>query len=839
MLRYAFCSVVVLSFAAGQYATQSSVAEEHLECDLLVVGGTESGCAAAVQAARMGVPKIILVNDIEWLGGQFSAEGLGAIDENRAHGYDGTVPIPRSGIFRDIIDRIEARNATLYGGVKRPGNTRVITTVRPVIAEEAFRALLEPYEASGQLQHISRFHVDRALMDGERVIGVALVADDDPTRLLHVRAKLTIDATDWGDVVQASGAAFDTGIDAKEKYQEPSAPPAADPATDLNPITWCMILEEQASPAMIEMPERYDEASFMGTWGWIDETFAYTTRRLVDGNGNEAIDAPDLLLINNPNIDYPLDIYPAHVAEALEATEQGASQRSIVELSREQRDIIYHDARNRSLQYLFFLQSRYPKFRSLALSREFGTANHLPPKPYIRESLRLVAQYIVKEQDVLGAGDRSNYANAMFPDALFSWQFELDFHPTARKWLTDRAERGAWEADFRGNRRFGNGGTGRALFPLRGFVPAKIDGLLGAQKNLGYSSIVGSSCRLHDQSTIAGQACGAVAAASLALRSPPRELWHNAEALRTIWSALLSQEHGAPVVIWPFADVDPYDDGFVAIQQLALRRAFPLEVDETSFEAELPVANQWFQQVTQRLRSRGYEIDTSQRDSVETRRDAAVLLWGQIENQTPQPFVRKHPHDADDDGIRDHVDPLPFQTGTTSWNLDLVARRADRDGVPDEAMLNATGTEAFNFTSNDAKSPDGFKVDVGTKYSADHGFGWLADLTANTRLRESDANELRAGFVFTRGEDVWQKALPAGEYRITVCIGDSEYAQPGQFVIAEDTRLAENLSTYRSSFRELSTEVSVRDGHLTLRIGNPKGGSNTALNWLLITPIDR
>ncbi|MFP6765681.1 MAG: FAD-dependent oxidoreductase, partial [Planctomycetaceae bacterium] len=71
----------------------SAQARTAIHADLLVVGGTESGCAAAVQAARMGVRRIVLVNDIDWLGGQFSAEGLGAIDENRAHGYDGSVPI--------------------------------------------------------------------------------------------------------------------------------------------------------------------------------------------------------------------------------------------------------------------------------------------------------------------------------------------------------------------------------------------------------------------------------------------------------------------------------------------------------------------------------------------------------------------------------------------------------------------------------------------------------------------------------------------------------------------------------------------------------------------------
>ena len=43
---------------------------------------TTAPAAAAIQAARMGVQKIVLVNDIEWLGGQFTAEALVAIDVN-------------------------------------------------------------------------------------------------------------------------------------------------------------------------------------------------------------------------------------------------------------------------------------------------------------------------------------------------------------------------------------------------------------------------------------------------------------------------------------------------------------------------------------------------------------------------------------------------------------------------------------------------------------------------------------------------------------------------------------------------------------------------------------
>ena len=43
-----------------------SIAADQTANAVLVVGGTESGCAAAVQAARMGVKRIVLVNPCEF-----------------------------------------------------------------------------------------------------------------------------------------------------------------------------------------------------------------------------------------------------------------------------------------------------------------------------------------------------------------------------------------------------------------------------------------------------------------------------------------------------------------------------------------------------------------------------------------------------------------------------------------------------------------------------------------------------------------------------------------------------------------------------------------------------
>ncbi len=804
--RSFFSALLVAGFISLSLAPLDG--SEELTADLLVVGGTESGCAAAVQAARMGVKKVILVNDIEWLGGQFSAEAVGAIDENRAHGYDGSVPIPRSGIFREVIDAIEDENAERYGGIRRPGNTRVITTSRPVVSEKVFRDLLAPYEVKGAIIRRSNFRVEKVLMESGRVVGVRFLHSDSD-QVLTVRAPLTIDASDWGDVIQESGAAWDVGIDARSEFGEPSAPESGEPTTDLNPITWCLILEEKPEPTLFPEPDGYDPRYFSRKWGWMNEEFAYSTRRLVDGNGFAEIQHPDIVLINSPPIDYPLDVYPVSVATALEATETGASEKSLVAMTPAQREIVFADARQHSLKYFFHLRKRFLKFRRMALSEEFGTEDRLPPKPYIRESLRLKAMHVLKEHEVIGFEARSDYASRMFPDAVFSWQFELDFHPTKRAWTTDEGAEGPWEADFRGNRRFGRSGTGRCVFPLRSLVPESVDGLLGAQKNLGYSSIVSSSCRLHDQSIHAGQAAGAVAAIAIQRGESPRVMWNNPPAMAAIWSGLLNSEQGAPLAIWPFADLDPYDKGFTAVQQLALRRVFNLQATDTRFEPDEIATPDWIESVVSSIEEQGYEAPQVSLENP-TRRTVAIELWNGLAAQS-----------------------IPETLFSRSW---AWKKNPDRDGIPGQEDSFVEETIAIDFTGKGTPQVDGYRRDEGALFKESEGMGWARDLQKQTRTRDIDPGSPRDSFVFTRAEDVWELVLPDGLWEVTACIGDIGHEQPGQHLEIEGDRWAADLGTSAGSFHEMNGNVKVTDGRLTLRLGVESGGSNTCLNWIVVRP---
>jgi hypothetical protein len=210
------------------------------------------------------------------------------------------------------------------------------------------------------------------------------------------------------------------------------------------------------------------------------------------------------------------------VADALEATETGAAMKNIVLMSREQRQIVFEDVKAQSLGLLYHLQTfvheRAPdkanSFLGYRLSGEFGTPDQLPPKPYIREGLRLKALYMMREQDSLNTDGkdkesaREAFAKVMYPDGLFCWQFHYDFHDTGRAYLKSEGDAGPWthyEKPGRGVHNLSD----RSVFPLRSFIPEKMDGLIGAQGNLGFSSIVSSAVRLHDHRVHIGQAgCG-------------------------------------------------------------------------------------------------------------------------------------------------------------------------------------------------------------------------------------------------------------------------------------------------------------------------------------------
>ena len=691
---------------------------EEIKTDLLIVGGTESGWAAAIQAARLGVPKITIVHDGRWLGGQYTEQALACVDENKGTGDVGwgvdwhpmKRSFHRSGLFKELMDRVEAFNEEKYGDPMPGRPYHGPSTFRPVEAEAIFREMLQPYIDSGQVELVLNHYTVKADVDRSgkhpKLTGLwfaPLEGEKQPK--LHVTAKMTIDASDWGDAIQVSGTAYVCGPDPQSRYGEASAPAdlSKNPPNEMNPITWAMIVVETKEETPIPKPPRFDDRNYprathlslaeFKNLKWDNpnpglgaiphwpakgkassrQLSVYTVRRIADGFKSKP--GQTIILLNYMNgQDYPLERLPQPVVDALEATEPGASQKNIVEMTREQREIVFQDAKQHALGVLYHMQNfvhdrakdKTHSFRYFTLSDEFGTPDQLPPKPYIRESLRLKAQYMMREQDGRNrdgetkAKARESYARVIYPDGLFAWQFHYDFHRTGRTYLTSEGADGPW-IDFHKPNRHTKFLSDRSVFPMRSLVPEKMDGLLGAQKNVGYSSIVSAAIRLHDQCVAIGQAAGAMAAVSLKSETQPRNFIYERDNLEAVRHALCGEAEGEPVLIWPFRDMKPADPSFVAVNRLAAMGALPIGRREIDFESNAKATPEWRAEVselTQQVKQLRDNLKLPQGEL--TKGEFAMQWWNLVKSLPSQPIERATPDDADQDGLEDGDDPLPF-----------------------------------------------------------------------------------------------------------------------------------------------------------------------------------
>jgi hypothetical protein len=219
-------------------------------------------------------------------------------------------------------------------------------------------------------------------------------------------------------------------------------------------------------------------------------------------------------------------------------------------------------------------------FRYMQLTDEFGTPDQLPPKPYVREGLRLEAMCMLREQDIRAATREPKWAKTMPEDSAFGFQFNIDFHPTRRVFLHDDPA-GPWATIHTATRNWSTH-TDRAIFPLRGLVPVQRDGLLGASKNIGVSSVVQSALRLHGQMMLCGQASATVAWEALRLRIQPRTVANDPKRVLVVQRALLK----SGVLIWPFHDLDPSADYFEAVNLLTVRGILVPDADSVKFQPE-------------------------------------------------------------------------------------------------------------------------------------------------------------------------------------------------------------------------------------------------------------
>ena len=168
---------------------------------------------------------------------------------------------------------------------------------------------------------------------------------------------------------------------------------------------------------------------------------------------------------------------------------------------------------------------------------------------------------------------------------------------------------------------------------------------------------------------------------------------------------------------------------------------------------------------------------------------------------------------------------VPSGVQTSSLSVSNVADVANPPNViaPDtKVSIQVYASETkINFQPDSEPTPSGYVKDTGAEFDSGQGYGWTTDITDLAQVRDIQSDERLDTLLQFGGEgSAWEFALPsAGKCRVTAVIGDpaSESVYDLSF---EGVWAASGLYLPANTFRELTVEVDVADGRLTLYGGD-------------------
>lgn len=479
------------------------------EFDVVVVGGTPGGIAAAVTAARLG-RKVALTEYHRRLGAM-SASGLGASDITKRAVIQG--------FFREFVDRVLAEYTKVYG----PDSEQVKACDRgykyePSVAERIFNRLVEEQPSLTVL----RFHeFEKAETRDNRVVAVTL-KNRATGAGRTLRGKVFLDATYEGDVYASAGADFRVGRESRDEFGEPHAghiyvdyktkitlggTGAADRRIPAYTYRLCVTVNPANQVPMTQPPPDYDRTRYLG---YLDD---FRSTRF--DRANVMLVAFTLRALPNQKTD--VNSKPTPLGFVFVEENQGYATADWKE-----RERIATRIRNLSLGLLWFLQhdeSVPPDSREFArkyhLCRdEFTDNGHFPFQLYVREARRLVGEYTLSERNATEQpGVKSERRH---PDAIAVGEFPIDSFPTQKRQPGDTFV-------LEGYLGMLTNITRPYQIPYRIMIPQKLDGLI-VPVAASTTHVAFSSIRLEPTWMALGQAAAVAAHLSIKHQIAPRKV---------------------------------------------------------------------------------------------------------------------------------------------------------------------------------------------------------------------------------------------------------------------------------------------------------------------------
>jgi len=543
-----------------------------LIADVLVVGGGTGGTAAAIQAARRGA-KTILVSEFPWLGGMLTSAGVSAPDGNELVSF-------QTGLWGAFLRELQQRQS---GGLDHSWVS--FFSYDPRIAAQVFADWVQELP---NLQLLSGRVPLEVFKQGNCIIGVRF-AD------FTVKAKITLDATELGDLLALASVSYRWGWELQSEWGEPSAPTAPNTLTKRYPVqapTWVVIMQDFGESAAPEIPAPHgnkaaessdhflpsqdDPGQFAGAWDSYGSEQFLNYGRLPGGLfminwpqcGNDYGEGVERLIESEASRHQFLQESRWHTQSFARFIQTQLGPRyglanqvfPLIKGKRQEEEFsAYSPIQNSKLngQHASSLNEGNPRTRlapedapKSALVSKLKTQNYLGSgayalHPYYRESRRLVGMATVREQDILpspgsrvaplpvdAAGCVSAIALGNYANDHHYPGINFPLKPKSIRWG------GRW--------------TGTPFtIPYGCLIPAETDGLLVCEKNISVSHIANGATRLQPVVMGIGQAAGMAAALCVNLGCQPRDL-----PVRDLQEALL-QDKQARAAIVPLFNLPP------------------------------------------------------------------------------------------------------------------------------------------------------------------------------------------------------------------------------------------------------------------------------------------
>lgn len=475
--------------------------DDSSEFDVVIVGGGAGGTSAAIQSARNGA-KTLLIEETDWLGGMLTSAGVSAID--------GNYKLP-SGFWGEFKDSLVSH----YGSLEALKTGWVSNVLfEPKVGNEILKSITQNEKNLKILYSTSTQSVSNH--DGNNFNYQIKTSEG------TFFSKIIIDGTELGDLLPMLDDDYDVGMDSNEMYDENIAPEIKNDI--IQDLTFVMILKNYNKKVKIDKPERYDASEFYCSTSHKDcpesDKALWSPQQMM----NYGKLPNDKIMINWPI--YGNDYYS-----------------NLIEMSKEEREVVFEKAKNKSLRYLYYIQDELG-FDNYSISDdEYETDDNFPLIPYYREARRIKGQVTFSLNYIKNPYDQKY---KLYRTGVLVGDYPVDHHHDAHPEKEKLPKLAFYPIPS-------------YSLPFGSLISKKNSNFLVAEKSISVSNLVNGTTRLQPVVLQIGQIAGLIASESIKQKKKPSEL-----NIRHIQSLIL--ENGG--YIQPYLDVEKTHPHFKAFQRI-------------------------------------------------------------------------------------------------------------------------------------------------------------------------------------------------------------------------------------------------------------------------------